>query len=420
MKSIFVLFGVLLLSFLVTEAQPPRRHLTPRDTSRMAFEAGRAQCINAPILRGNSQGATIVPVRQQFCFDLEMDVALNFGGRISRETTLFINTTDGYMGYTTPSAGGPISDLMPEVEDFRFTVMSFKLGNIFTYFNRKENNNIMEHLVTTSNTDAHEYQASNLLTAAPLSRKSEYRNYCDGKARALAYKRDDGPTTWYIYGDRYPATLQVQKFLGGFGVGVIKTDAGIFMVMELGLGRNYTVIKHIERRTVCFNPEAFKLQEADFFAKRSADLQQEQVKINADEAEAQHAPCCIAERMAQINFRREQLRVQQDNARKAQQGNLIQDRVAQKGMMDTMDPLPMVQGSILATRTSICTARFYMSRDPARGGQKISCLNGQLSALQIAENQMRAVDRQYSTDIARALVEKSRIYSGLMRQPSCN
>jgi hypothetical protein len=212
----------------------------------------------------------------------------------------------------------------------------------------------------------------------------------------------------------------VQKFLGGFGVGVIKTDAGVYMVMELGLGRNYTVIKHIERRTVCFNPEAFKLQEADFFAKRTADLQQEQVKINADEAEAQRAPCCIAERMAQINFRREQLRVQQDNLRNGQRGNLIQDRVAQKGMMDTMDPLPIVQGSILATRTSICTAQFYMSRDPARGGQKVSCLNGQLSALQIAESQMRAVDQQYSTDIARALVEKSRIYSGLMRQPSCN
>jgi len=420
MKSTVVLFGVLLLSFLDTEAQPPRRHLTPRDTSRLTFEAGRAECINAPILRGNSQGATIVPVRQQFCFDLEMDVALNFGGRISRETTLFINTTDGYIGYTTPSAGGPISDLMPEVEDFRFTVMSFKLGNIFSYFNRKGNNNILEHLVTTSNTDAHEYQANNLLTAAPLNRKNEYRNYCDGKARGLAYKRDDGPTTWYVYGDRFPATLQVQKFLGCFGVGVIKTDAGIFMVMELAMGRNYTVIKHIERRTVCFDPSAFKMQEADFFAKGAADLQREQTKIDADEAEAQHAPCCVAERLAQINFRREQLRVQQDNLRKGQRGNLIQDRVAQKGMIDTMDPLPMVQGSILATRTSICTTRFYMARNPSGGAQKVSCLSGQLSALETAESQMRAVDRQYATDIVRAVTEKSRIYSALMRQPSCN
>ena len=256
--------------------------------------------------------------------------------------------------------------------------------------------------------------------AAPLNRKSEYRNYCEGKARALAYKRDDGPTTWYVYGDRFPATLQVQKFLGGFGVGVIKTDAGVFMVMELGIGRNYTVIKHIERRTVCFNPDAFKLQEADFYVKRATDLQQEQVKIDADQEKVQHAPCCIAERMAEINFRREQLRVQQDNLRKSQQGNLMQDRAAQKGMTDIMDPLPVVQGSILSTRTSICTTHFYMNNDPSGGALKVDCLSGQLSALETAERKMRAIDSQYTTDIARALVEKSRIYSGLLRQSGCN
>jgi len=37
------------------------------------------------------------------------------------------------------------------------------------------------------------------------------------------------------------------------------------------------------------------------FCQGRADLQREQIKINADEAEAQHAPCCVAERMAQIN-----------------------------------------------------------------------------------------------------------------------
>lgn len=98
----------------------------------------------------------------------------------------------------------------------------------------------------------------------------------------------------------------------------------------------------------------------------------------------------------------------------------MQDRVAQKGMISTMDPLPMVQGSILATRTSICTARFYMNRDPTGAAQKVSCLSGQLSALQTAESQMRAVDRQYATDITRAMVEKSRIYSAVARQGGCN
>jgi hypothetical protein len=413
MKYLLVLF--FLIIYLDVNSQTPHR----RDTSFVGFEAGRAEAINAPILRGNAQGLTIIPNRQQFCFDLEMDVELYFGGSRSRETTVFVNTTDGYLGYTTPSAGGPISDLIPEAESFRFTIISFKLGNIYTYFNQKGNQGL-EHLVSTSNSDTHEYQMNNLLTAAPLYRKSEHRVYCDGKAQALAYKRNDGPTVWYVYGDRYPSALQVQKFLGAFGVGVARTNAGVYMVMELEMGRNHTSIKHIERRRVCFNPAGFKMQEADFYAKRGTDLQQEQTKIDEDERKAQNAPCCTAERMAEINFRRQELRVQQDNLRKSQQGNLMQDRVAQKAMLDTMDPLVMVQGAILSTKTSICITMFYRNNDPTHSQARIDCLNQQLSALTQAESQMRAAETRYSSNLARVLAEKSRIYMTVFRQGGCN
>lgn len=415
MKNIVFIFLLLLFSCFIVDAQPPRH----RDTTRIGFEAGRAECVNAPILRGNGQGVTIVPNRQQFCFDLEIDVELNYGGSSSRETTLFINTTDGYMGYTTPSAGGPITELMPEIESFRFTIMSFKLGNIFSYFNRKGKNGI-EHLLTTSNTDAHEYQTNGLLTAAPLQRKSEYRNYCDGKARALAYKRDDGPTVWYMYGDRFPATLQVQKFLGGFGVGVARTDAGVFIIMELSQGRNYTAIKHIEQRRVCFNPTDFKMQEADFYVKRAASLDQEELKINADEEKAQRAPCCIAEHMAEVNYSREQLQVQRQNLQRSQQGNLVQDRGAQKAMTGMMDPMISVETSILSTRTSICVTRFYSGTDPNRASLKINCLNQLLADLTQAESQMRAIERQYANNIPLALVQKSRIYMNVVNRGGCN
>src|SRR3569833_2466386 len=104
MKIVSFVLLLLLCFYFTVIAQPPPRH---PDTTRIGFNAARAEAIDAPILRGNGQGMTLVPNRQQFCFDLEMDVELNFGGRISREVAVFINTTDGYLGYTTPSAGGP-------------------------------------------------------------------------------------------------------------------------------------------------------------------------------------------------------------------------------------------------------------------------------------------------------------------------
>lgn len=415
MKNVSFVLLLLLCFYFTVIAQPPPRH---PDTTRIGFNAARAEAIDAPILRGNGQGMTLVPNRQQFCFDLEMDVELNFGGRISREVAVFINTTDGYLGYTTPSAGGPISDLIPEVESFRFTVMSFKLGNIYTYFNQKGNNGI-QHLVSTSNTDAHETQINGLLGASPMNRKSDYRTYCDGKARALAYKRDDGPTVWYFYGDRFPPTLTVQKFLGAFGVGVARTDAGTFMVMELLMGHNHTTIKHIERRRVCFDPTAFKMQEADFYAKGAVRLQEEEQKINEAQDQAARAECCVAERMAEVNFRRENLRTQQENLRRSQQGNLVQDAGAQRAMIGMMDPLISVRGGILSTQTSICATRFALSRGRSRDGGKIGCLTQLLSDLRQCQSQMEAIDRRV-TNIAQAMAEKSRLYSAVASRGGCN
>ncbi|MBS1512562.1 MAG: hypothetical protein JST86_17080 [Bacteroidetes bacterium] len=419
MKKKVITILACLLFVIILKAQPPR-DTTHRDTTMLGFTNASTELMRAPVLRRTSNDdIRIVPNRQQFCFDALMEIELHYGGRYSLETCLFINTTDGYIGYTTPSRGGAINMLFPEIEHFRFTIISFKLGNVFTYFNQKSNHDVIAHYVTTSNTDTHEYQMNNLLTTAPLTRKSDRRTYCDGNSEALAYKRSDEPTAWYLFGSRYPATIQAQKFLGAFGVGVVQTDAGPYIVMERTAGATYTVVKHIEKAHICFDPSGFKMQEADFYAKRTADLQAESTRIDEAEAAAQRASCCVPERMAEIAYRRQQLQVNEENLRRAQQGNLLQDRTAQKGIIDMMDPLVAVRGSILSIKTSICTAEDDKSKNPSHtlsANQRISCLNQQLSALQTAETQMQAAETRYAANPAQANAEKSRIYMTVMRQ----
>jgi hypothetical protein len=132
--------------------------------------------------------------------------------------------------------------------------------------------------------------------------------------------------------------------------------------------------------------------------------------------------------MEQISYRRELLRVQEENLRKAQSGNLMQDRTAQKGMLDMMDYTAVVHGSVLATKTSLCGMQKAIDDNPDKAASysaKISCLQSQLIALTTAESQLRAVDARYahssnSTDLVRAVNEKSVIYSQLMRTQSVN
>lgn len=417
--------GILLTiwsTIILSAAAFAQRDSTRRDSIAFFWPQGSAQLLHAPILQGTSQGVNIVP-RQQYCFDATVEIELFYGGRRSLGCCLFLNTTDGYIGYTTPSVSGAINMIIPEVESFSFTVINFKMNNVFMYRNQKGKNDQLVHLVSTSNTDSHEYQMTNLLTASPLSRKSERRTYCEGSAEALAYRRTDEPTTWYLYGDRFPATVQAQKFLGAFGVGVVHTDQGNFIVMERTAGRNYTVIKRITKERLCFDPSNYKMAEADLYAKRAEDLAAEREKINRDEVTVQNSGVCVSEKMALINMRRAQLQIQEDNLRKSQSGNLLQNRVAQKGMLDMMDPMASVQMGQLQAKIGICTARDDMAKHPNNAPQdinRIQCLTDQIAVLQRAEAEMRAAETRYAANMAQALAEKSRIYMRALSQVSCN
>lgn len=418
MKWIIPLACSVLTLHTTVFAQPPRSGTTTRDTTLATWNITRAQLVHTPILLNTSVGTTIVPVRQRFCFDMAIDIELFYGGANSMKTCLFINSTDGYIGYTPLLRDGPINMLMPEVEAFQLTIVSYKMKNIYHYFNRKPSRSSeIQHWVSTSNTETHDYQMVNMLTSEPLDRKIERRRYIEGNAEALSYKTHFGPTVLFMYGDRYPATLTVQKYIGLFGVGVVKTDAGVYVMMEMQNGANYTAIKHIEKAMVCFDPTNFKMQEAEFYASRNEDLEKERIKIERAEAIARNASTCSAERMAEVNFKKEQLLIKEENLRISQAGNLQQNVETQNAMTSVMDPLPIVQGSILSTKTKLCQAN---SSNSASREEKIACLNHQLSVLMNAESEMRAVNLRYPRDPGMAISKKSTIYMVANREMACD
>src|SRR5262249_52951225 len=156
----------------------------------------------------------IVPQRMEFCFTKEMDLKMTVGGRML-EQTIYLNSEKGLTGILPPSrGGGPVTDILPDLEHFSFTVMSMK-GNIYTYKNSKSKDG-MEHWVSTGNTQTFLYQSPERQSAGAggaLARKSANRSYCGGQIMAQAYKFDGGTSTWYMYGSRFPAELHPVKYL---------------------------------------------------------------------------------------------------------------------------------------------------------------------------------------------------------------
>jgi hypothetical protein len=412
MKHLRLLF-ILLIILQVVHAQPPRR-----DT--VGWAGAKRTLINAPILLPGAEAMTLVPNRQRFCFDMMVDVELTYGGRTVEQGT-FLNNTDGYLGFTTGTTdgSGPRNIIMPEIADFNFMVFGFK-GNAYRYFNRKNKQNVIEHWVSTANTDQHKYQISDALTTAPLARKNILHPFLGGTVQAMAYKIDGQPTTWYLHGDHYPEFLHVLKFFGGFGIGTLRAREGTFIVMQMQTGSNSSTIKSIDYNRVCFDATGYKMQEDEFIAGRRLALDKERIRIDRHMESAQRATTCQSQRIAIVNFEREELRRQELNLDNATHGNTYQDATTQNAYLGMMDPLTTVQISILQTRLSICQAQESLNHGGGNAAQtKLSCNTSALASLLNIEAQMRALDIEYATPVGASLSRKAQLWLREMPRP-CN
>ena len=413
----YILILLVCVATTIQAQDPHHRHDT------IPFAQWQQEITRAPVLTGGSQPIIIVPNQQPFCFDklLYLKMAI---GRLSSEQSIYLDTHNGLTGILPPSrSGGAIMEIMPELENFTFTVMSMK-GNVYIYKNQKGKTGI-EHWVRTGNTQNFLYQSPTLSgpgVSAGLARKAERRGYCNNKVTALAYRYDGNPNTFFIYGDRFPERLHPIKYLGSFGVGYMYCQEGLFLIMEMNFGANYVRIGDMETVHNCFNPSGFQVAEDKFQSNQQADIQKS--RASADREQARISGDCVSEKQKVLDFKKAMTEKQETLLRNSQHGNLYQDSTAQRAILGFMDPLDNVRGSILGAQLSICLAQTDISRNPSNAQSdelKIRCLEDQIARLQDAESRMTALDHQYATQPARAQAEKSKIYWDLLKNmPNCN
>ena len=404
MKRIMLAFVSFSISLTLSAQHHERR-------DSLTFAQLKTLIMRVPVLTGQTQPQIIVP-HQRLCFNVEFDFKIGVGSRIA-EQSMFINSSMGITGYLPPSTDGLINMIMPEIPKFSFSVIGMK-GNVYRYYNQKGNHDVLEHYVTTGNTQTYQYTTT--ITpggGADLLRKSETGTYCNGNMTATAYRAEAGGATWFIYGDHFPAKLHPKKYLGNFGIGYLLTEEGLFIITEMRTGAVQCKLTDIQNSNACFDTQPFVLLEDKFNTKAAADLQRENDKIARDEAQV--SDHCVAEQMAVINFRKENQRKQEENLRRSKEGNMYQDAGAQKAMLGMMDPLISVQEGILSTKVSICNTHYRMATasqsEQPRLSEKLRCLNQQLADLQQMETQMRALETQYASNPARVLAEKGRLFS---------
>ena len=398
------------------QAQPPRDTVWGNFPNQPYLN----QILRATVVSGETQQIIIHPNQEPFCFDKKITIKSTVGSRVF-EQCIYLDTKGGLLAFLLPvnSSGGGLCDIKPDDKDFHFSVMGLK-GNVFNYHNTEKKGQL-QHWVSTGNTVEHRYifEGANNTNQYTLHKKGERRDYCDGKIKATSYKYDGATApTLFLFGKNYPADINVtaNKYIGNFGIGYQYTDKGLYLIME-NVASGYTCkITSIEDVNVCFDPSPFKKMEDEFLTKRTAELQKMREKIAKDEQKAANSQDCSSEKMAVVNFQKEELRRQEENLTNANHGNVYQDNVTQRAYAGMMDPLRMVQESILNTKVGICQTQVNINKRPNDNSlqAKLNCKTALLGKLTAAEAEMRAIDTEFALSPGKAMAEKSKVYLRVM------
>lgn len=371
----------------------------------------------APVTTGASPAINIVPNTGVLQFDKQVQIKSAIGSHTIFQC-LYMNTRDGLVAYLKPHEGAAMCNINPDEAGFYFAVTGLR-GNVYSYETQKGKNDVLEHWVGTGNSQASPYQYASSPATAMMHRRDEVKYYCGGKMKAYAYKFDTNDAVRYLFGKTYPPDIQVStnKYLGNLGIGYQYTDKGLFIIMEIATRSYSCEILDMQDVNVSFNTQPFRVKEDKFQQSSRDNLQNERAKLDREEDIIQRSGSCISEKMASLNFKKEQLRKQEENLNKIRNGgNVYQDRQVQQSYIGIMDPLVMVQQGILDTKVSICAVEADMQKHPSDYNlpERRNCLQDLLGKLTQVEQQMQAIDRQYADQPVKAKAEKSRIYMQVM------
>lgn len=409
---------LLLFCFLfgaVAYAQPDT---TRRDTtwSGSPHAPYRNAILDADVLEGHTVPQSITATGQRMCFDKKMKIK-TVTSRGPAEVCVFINTKIGLIGYTPLKPGSdPVCDIKPDLSDFRFSVIGLK-GNVYNYINNKKKD-VLEHWVQTSNSQQYQYQFSSSRSNVALRRKTERRDYCDGKVKAQLYKVDGKPEEWFLFGKQFPDAVMMtpQKYLGTFAVGYQFSDKGLFIIMQMVSSGLDSKIISIEDVQTCFDPSPFKVMEDERQTKMQQTIQRQRQKIAQEETKREKYPSCQNKKTTLLNFQKQALDRQEQNLQEAGTGNAMQEVRTQQAQANLMNYDDAIQQMIYETELKLCRAEQQLSEmseqtsasSRQKQQEKISCLNRQLAVQRNTQQSFQRINTQYRNEPGKQYAEKAK------------
>ena len=327
---------------------------------------------------------------------------------------LYINTRTGDIGVMYGRSGEMGSpDLNINEEKFRFMLVRSG-GQVVSFMNSKQNG-ILKHYRTTGNTEVFPVTIPRM-ERTELRRRDETREperRFGVTARAYSANAAGAPV-FYLHGRTEPATVTTQDFLGYSGIGYLKTDRGIYMVVDAMMGPlKYNAVSWNAVRTE-LNLDHFQHTEQMIDDKMRVALAKEENRLRN---QTFSGDCASEEgelnrlKLADVESRR------RTNVERNTSGNIYESEATRRAYGELLMPNLEVMNQEIEVRACKAEVRRSNTRNERTRedlGRRIACYRNQQRELNRLRLELNAIDARYPNEPGRAYAEKNRKLTELM------
>ena len=343
---------------------------------------------NDPPIDGSTSGTVLN-------FDKLVTItAVNPDG-LETQIRLYINSTNGDIATITGKSGNA-DDGSFDIDDPNFRLTYYNPhGRVYNFFTREKNGSIVRYM-SSMNTEIVAYSGG-----IPFERTTVYRtgdgiNPLPQNFAAHSYKASgNGVPTFIVCGGKpgtKPNKLLFKRFIGYSGIGYIKTDEGVFMVVKVKSSKGtFTANKwKNERHKITLSD--FKHIEGEMYADLTAKNASETAKLQSKTFSGNCSD--IESRINQLKI--EQKAKEKKNIEEMSRGNAVTDanvRSAMKGMYG--DPVEQLEIDEMAVELKLCKwEQIRVKTDYDH--QRKACYMEEKARIQQAASELTALKQRYS------------------------
>lgn len=344
--------------------------------------------------------------------EFDRRILVQVSGPTSAEFWLYINTINGDIGiqYARPGEAGP-GDLNINDEKFNFMLVRSS-GEVQTYFTRRKNGEL-KHYLSTGNTEVIPVTFPRMENATLHAAGSEAPWPRSHGVDSRAYRANSSAPIYFLHGNTRFNNVTTQDFLGYSGIGYMKSNRGIHMVVRADMGSTmFRAYMWSDARTR-LDPSPFEQLEVTMNEKFAESMNRQETKLRNET----FSGSCAIEEEALRRMKLEDVEARRGlNRERNTAGNVYESETVRRATSEMMLPNLVVMNQEVVVK--ICKAEERMSRtrsETTRAGieERIRCYRTQQSALSSLQAEWNAIDARYPNDAGRAYMEKNRSFGRL-------